>query len=57
MEKILQGLPGVTVYIDDILKTGQNDEHLEILEKVLVQLQEYGLQLKEKFYRVPRVHC
>ena len=52
MEKILQGLPGVTVYIDDILVTGRNDEeHLETLEKVLSRLQEYGLRLKrEKCY-------
>ena len=47
MEKILQGLPGVTVYIDDILVTGRDDqEHLEALEKVMERLQRYGLRLK-----------
>ena len=48
MEKILQGLPCVTVYIDDILITGRNDKlHLEALEKVLDRLHEYGLRLKK----------
>ena len=36
MKKILQGVPCVTVYIDDILITSHNDKlHLEALEKVL----------------------
>ena len=49
MEKILQGLSGVTVYIDDILVTGRNDEeHLVALEAVLQQLSEYGLRLKRE---------
>ena len=49
MEKILQGLPCVTVYIDDILFTGCNDEvHMEALEKVLDRLHEYGLRLKKE---------
>ena len=49
MEKILQGLPCVTVYIDDILFAGSNDEvHMEALEKVLDQLHEYGLRLKKE---------
>ena len=47
MEKILQGLPRVVVYIDDILVTGRNDEeHLQTLEQVLAHLQKYGLRLK-----------
>ena len=47
MEKVLQGLPKVVVYIDNILVTGSTDqEHLEILEQVLAQLQQYGLRLK-----------
>ena len=49
MEKILQGLPMVVVYIDDILVTGRSDEeHLENLEKVLARLQQYGLRLKRE---------
>ena len=49
MEKILQGLPMVVVYIDDILISGHTDEeHLENLEKVLQRLQQYGLRLKHE---------
>ena len=47
MEKILQGLPRIVVYIDDILVTGRNDEeHLQTLDQVLARLQKYGLRLK-----------
>ena len=46
MEKILQGLSGVTVYID---VTRCNDaEHLDALEKVLQRLSEYGGRLKRE---------
>ena len=39
MDTILQGLPGVMCYIDDILITGANDaEHLKNLEAVLKRL-------------------
>ena len=58
MEKILQGLSGVTVYIDDILVTGRNDrEHLDALEKVLQRLSSFGLRLKRKkcFFMQPSV--
>ena len=37
MEKILQGLPKVVVYIDDVLVTGRT-EHMEVLEQVLMRL-------------------
>ena len=52
MDKILEGLPMVVVYIDDILITGRTDEeHLENLERVLARLQRYGLRLKQwRFY-------
>ena len=48
MDTILQGLPGVMCYIDDILVTGANDtEHLKNLEAVLKRLQQHGLRLKK----------
>ena len=48
MDKILQGLNGVSCYLDDILITGRDDtEHLTNLKKVLERLEEYGVQLKK----------
>ena len=47
MEKILHGIPGVVVYIDDILVTGTTDEeHLQSLKEVLVRLKQHGLRVK-----------
>ena len=47
MDNLLQGIPGVCVYIDDILISGSNDEeHLEHLDKVLRRLAEAGMRLK-----------
>ena len=47
MESILQGVPHVSVYIDDILLTGTTrEEHLLTLETVLSRLQQAGLKLK-----------
>ena len=47
MEGILNGIPGVSVYIDDILVTGKtNTEHLKNLEEVLSRLERAGLRLK-----------
>ena len=49
MENILQGLPGVSVYIDDILVTGKTlEEHLKNLEAVLTRLEKAGLRLKRE---------
>ena len=48
METLLQGIPHVTVYIDDILITGKNDvDHLQTLETVLERLAKAGLQAKK----------
>ena len=47
MECLLKGIPGVIVYLDDILVTGpSNEEHLSNLDKVLQKLKEAGLRLK-----------
>lgn len=46
MESILQGIPGVAVYLDDILVSGKNEkEHLAVVEQVLDRLEEAGLLL------------
>ena len=47
MEGLLQGIPYVSIYLDDILITGKSDEeHLATLDKVLSRLEEAGLRLK-----------
>ena len=52
MERVLQGIPNVVVYLDDILVTGKDEpEHLLLLGQVLSRLEEHGLRLKrEKCY-------
>ena len=51
MEKILQGIPNTTCYLDDVLITGCDDkEHLETLQKVLERFCQWGLRLKESKY-------
>ena len=43
-----QGIPGVCVYIDDILIAGSSDkEHLDHLNEVLRRLAEAGMRLKK----------
>ena len=45
MDTVLQGLPNVLCYLDDILVTGRSDvEHLDNLEKVLQRLHTYGIR-------------
>ena len=47
MESLLQGIPHVVVYLDNILITGKDDEeHLKSLEEVLSRLKKSGLRLK-----------
>ena len=48
MECLLKDIPGVVVYLDDILLTGPSvDEHLSTLDKVLQRLEDAGLKLKK----------
>ncbi len=48
IESVLQGIPKVTVYIDDILVTGSTeDEHLKILSEVLNRLEQAGLKVNK----------
>ena len=47
MENLLQGIPRVCVYLDDILVTGSTEEeHLANLAKVLSRLGTVGMRLK-----------
>ena len=49
MESLVQGIPGVVVYLDDILVTGKTEEeHLRSLEEVLKRLMEAGLRLRRE---------
>ena len=53
MEKILQAVPGVVVYLDDILITGKNEgEHLANLQQVLERFKQYGIRLKQAKCRI-----
>ena len=48
MEQLLRGIPGVAVYIDDILVTGSTEaDHLRSLEEVLKHLNSAGLRAKK----------
>ena len=43
MESILRGIPGVVVYIDNILVTGKTEaDHLADLKEVLARLRKVG---------------
>jgi hypothetical protein len=47
MDNLLKGIPGVCVYLDDILVTGKTAcEHRDALETVLTILQENGMRIK-----------
>ena len=48
MENVLQGIPKVTVYIDDILISGTNEEeHLKTLAWVLGRLEQAGFRVQK----------
>lgn len=48
MDSLMQGLPRVVVYMDDILVTGVDEEdHLRNLDRVMVRLETAGVTLKE----------
>ena len=48
MEQLLQGIPHVSVYIDDILITAETEaEHLQILEEVFKRLATAELRVKK----------
>jgi len=49
MEALLQGVPKVVVYLDDILiASSSEEEHMVVLEKVMNRLQTAGLRLQQK---------
>jgi len=54
IEKILQGIPGVAIFFDDIVITGSTDEeHLSRLEEVLSKLHKFNVRInleKSKFF-------
>ena len=48
MDSLMQGLPNVVVYLDDILVSGKSEEdHLQSLDRVLDRLESAGVTLKE----------
>ena len=48
MEKILSGLEGVAVFVDDIIVTGKDDnDHVKNLKSVLQRLSDWGVRLKK----------
>ena len=49
MESLLADIPGVAVYLDDLLITGASaSEHLANLDRVLRTLNDAGLRLKRE---------
>jgi len=49
MDNLLQGIPGMCTYLDDILVTSITmEDHLDHLEAALTRLREAGMKLKEK---------
>ena len=57
MDIVLQGIPGVTCYIDDILVSSADEEsHLRILEEVFSRLEKHGFKLKLEEYEFLKTH-
>ena len=49
MDTVLQGIPGVVCYIDDILISGADEEaHLRTLGQVFAHLEKHGFKLKQE---------
>ena len=49
MDTVLQGIPGVICYIDDILITGKDERrHLRSLKEVFQRLEKHGFRLKQE---------
>ena len=49
MDRVLQGIPGVCCYIDDIICTAPTDaEHLQRLEEILRRLEKHGIRAKKE---------
>ena len=49
MDTILQGIPNVICYIDDILVTGKDDKaHLNTLAQVFERLKKHGIRMKKE---------
>ena len=47
MDQILQEIPGVCCYLDDILiRSRLKEEHMYLLDKVLARLEQYGVHVK-----------
>ncbi len=58
MEHLFQGIPGVVVYLDDILITGEDESsHLRTVEAVLHRSSNTGLRVKQSkcLFMVPTV--
>ena len=47
MDQILQGIPGVTCYLDDILVASSREHHRARVVEVLERLRKYGVKLKQ----------
>lgn len=56
IETILRGIPGVTVFLEDIKITGDNDDiQLQCLVQVFEKLQTFGLRVtpeKSEFFKI-----